>query len=351
MANPTCDVSVQPVVVVGAGGHAKVIIELIQAQGCYRVVGLIDADPTPRTVLGVQVIGADRDLARLRDSGLNKAFVALGDNRRRVAIGRDLAHVGFEIINAISRAAVISPSAQLGRGVAIMAGAVVNAATTIGDFAIVNTGALIDHDVMIAEGAHIGPGCALAGNVRIGRLACLGVGTSATPGTTVGAGALVGAGACIIRDIPDDAVARGVPAKVVNLQQDRETMNMSPDPNAQQAAEVIHSRISVAEPVLDGRETEYVLECLRTNWISSHGRFITQFERTFAAYCGVRHAVAVSSGTAALHLCLVALDVSAGDEIIVPSLTYVATANAVRYCNATPVFVDNDLRTYNIDVE
>jgi UDP-perosamine 4-acetyltransferase len=222
MANPTCDVSVQPVVVVGAGGHAKVIIELIQAQGCYRVVGLIDADPTPRTVLGVQVIGADRDLPRLRDSGLNKAFVALGDNRRRVAIGRDLAHVGFEIINAISSAAIISPSAQVGRGVAIMAGAVVNAATTIGDFAIVNTGALIDHDVMIAEGAHVGPGCALAGNVRIGRLACLGVGTSATPGTTVGAGALVGAGACIIRDIPDDAVARGVPAKVVNLQQDRE---------------------------------------------------------------------------------------------------------------------------------
>jgi UDP-perosamine 4-acetyltransferase len=209
MGNPTPDVSVQPVVVVGAGGHAKVIIELIQAQGCYRVVGLIDADPTPRTVLGVQVIGADRDLVRLRGSGINKAFVALGDNRRRVAIGRDLAHVGFEMINAISRAAVISPSAQLGRGVAIMAGAVVNAA------------ALIDHDATIAEGAHIGPGCALAGNVRIGRLACLGVGTSATPGTRVGAGALVGAGACIVRDIPDAAVARGVPAKVISVQQDR----------------------------------------------------------------------------------------------------------------------------------
>ena len=128
-------------------------------------------------------------------------------------------------------------------------------------------------------------------------------------------------------------------------------MKTSPDPNARRAEEVIHSRISVAEPVLDGRETEYVLECLRTNWISSHGRFISQFERSFAAYCGVRHAVAVSNGTAALHLCLVALDVRAGDEIIVPSLTYVATANAVRYCNATPVFVDNDLRTYNIDVE
>ena len=126
---------------------------------------------------------------------------------------------------------------------------------------------------------------------------------------------------------------------------------MTANPSARKMEEIAHSRISVAEPVLDGRETEYVLECLQTNWISSHGRFITQFERTFAEYCGVRHAVAVSNGTTALHLCLVALDVKAGDEIIVPSLSYVATANAVRYCNATPVFVDNDLRTFNIDVD
>ncbi len=349
-ANPTRDVSVQPVVVVGAGGHAKVIIELIQAQGCYRVVGLIDADPTPRMVLGVQVIGADRDLPRLRGSGVNKAFVALGDNRLRLAIGRDLERIGFEIINAISPAAVISSSAQLGHGVAIMAGAVVNAATTIGDFAIVNTCASIDHDTMIGEGAHIGPGCALAGNVIVDRLACLGVGTSATPRTTVGEGALVGAGACIVRDIPAAAVARGVPARVVSFQQDRE-LNMSPNPNAHKVEEIAHSRISVGEPVLDGRETEYVLECLQTNWISSHGKFITQFERAFAEYCGVRHAVAVNNGTTALHLSLVALDVKPGDEIIVPTLSYVATANAVRYCSATPVFADNDLRTFNINVD
>ncbi len=216
------DLSVQPVLVVGAGGHAKVVIELIQAEGCYRIAGLIDADPTPRTVMGLQVIGTDRDLAQLRGSGLDKAFVALGDNQRRLAIGRDLERLGFEIVNAISPAAVISASAQLGRGVAIMAGAVVNAAATIGDFAIVNTGAVIDHDATMGEGSHLSPGCALAGNVKIGRLAFLGVGASAIPGVTVGAGAIVGAGACIVNDIPAAAVARGVPAKVVETHQDRE---------------------------------------------------------------------------------------------------------------------------------
>ena len=126
-------------------------------------------------------------------------------------------------------------------------------------------------------------------------------------------------------------------------------MNTSASPSVQKVEEVIHRGIPVAEPLLDGRETEYVLECLQTNWISSQGKFITQFESAFAEYCGVRHAIAVNNGTAALHLCLLALGVKAGDEVIVPSLTYVATANAVRYCNATPVFVDNDLRTFNID--
>jgi perosamine synthetase len=113
----------------------------------------------------------------------------------------------------------------------------------------------------------------------------------------------------------------------------------------------MRSHIPVAAPVLDGRECEYVLECLQASWISSKGKFITQFESAFAEFCGVRHAVAVNNGTSALHLCLVALDVKAGDEIIVPSLTYVATANVVRYCNATPVFVDNDLKTFNINVD
>src|SRR5262249_7236765 len=113
----------------------------------------------------------------------------------------------------------------------------------------------------------------------------------------------------------------------------------------------VHARIPVAAPVLDGRETEYVLECLSTSWISSKGRFIREFEKAFAAFCDVKHAVATCNGTAALHLGLVALGLNPGDEVIVPSLTYIASANVVRYCGATPVFVDNDVHTFNMDVD
>lgn len=107
--------------------------------------------------------------------------------------------------------------------------------------------------------------------------------------------------------------------------------------------------IPVSHPVLDGNERRYVMECLETSWISANGRFVPLFESAFAQYCGVEHAVAVSSGTAALHLALLALGVKPGDEVIVPALTYVATANAVVYCGARPVFADSEPQTWNLD--
>lgn len=108
-------------------------------------------------------------------------------------------------------------------------------------------------------------------------------------------------------------------------------------------------RISVAEPKLAGNERKYVLDCLDTNWISSNGKYIGAFEEAFASFCGVKHAVAANNGTTALHLALVALGLEPGDEVIIPTVTYIATANAVRYCGATPVLVDVCVDTMNID--
>ncbi|VTU15210.1 DegT/DnrJ/EryC1/StrS family aminotransferase [Variovorax sp. RA8] len=108
-------------------------------------------------------------------------------------------------------------------------------------------------------------------------------------------------------------------------------------------------RISVAHPKLEGNERKYVLDCLDTNWISSNGKYIAAFEEAFAKFCGVKHAVAANNGTTALHLALVALGLQPGDEVIIPTVTYIATANAVRYCGAVPVLVDVCADTMNID--
>ena len=107
--------------------------------------------------------------------------------------------------------------------------------------------------------------------------------------------------------------------------------------------------IPVAHPLFVGNEKKYVNECLDEVWISSAGKFIGEFERQFAAYCGVKEAISTNNGTSALHLALQSLGVGPGDEVIVPTLTYIATANAVRYCGATPVFVDSEPRTMNLD--
>ena len=108
-------------------------------------------------------------------------------------------------------------------------------------------------------------------------------------------------------------------------------------------------RIPVAEPCFNGNEKKYVNDCLDTTWISSVGSYINRFEERFAEYCGVKHALTCCNGTVALHLPLLAYGVGPGDEVIVPTLTYIATANAVRYCGATPIFADSCPDTWNID--
>lgn len=109
------------------------------------------------------------------------------------------------------------------------------------------------------------------------------------------------------------------------------------------------NRIPVAHPVLAGNEKRYVLDCIETEWISSNGKYIPAFEEAFADFCGTKHAVATNNGTTALHLALVALGLEPGDEVIIPTVTYIATANAVRYCGATPVLADVSPDTMNLD--
>lgn len=107
----------------------------------------------------------------------------------------------------------------------------------------------------------------------------------------------------------------------------------------------------VYQPSLGDKEKENVMECLNSTWISSKGKFITQFEDSFSKYIGVKHSAAVCNGTVALHLALLALGISEGDEVIVPSFTYIASVNAIKYTGAKPVFVDSDLITWQIDPE
>jgi len=105
----------------------------------------------------------------------------------------------------------------------------------------------------------------------------------------------------------------------------------------------------VYRPSLGQKEKENVLECLDSTWISSKGKFISQFENSFSEFIGVKHSVGVCNGTVAIHVALLALGIDEGDEVIVPSFTYIASVNAIKYTGAKAIFVDSELKTWQID--
>jgi UDP-perosamine 4-acetyltransferase len=201
------------VIVVGASGHAKVCIELLRAMG--REVAFCVGAGQASECLGVPVLSGDEHLAHLRGQGYADLFVAVGANgarRRLAALAREK---GFRLVSAISPHAIISPSARLGAGVAIMAGAVLNAECMVGDLAIINTGATVDHDCRIGVATHVAPQCGLAGNVSVGDETFLGIGCKVIPEIRIGSNVVVGAGGVIVRDIPDGSLAVGVPTRAL----------------------------------------------------------------------------------------------------------------------------------------
>jgi len=201
-------------VVLGSGGHAKVVVDILLDRGDVDLAGCVTADASVTSLLGLPVLGTDDVLPGLLSSGVTHAFVAVGENRVRAKLQRRAQALGFFLVNAASRHAVLSTRVKLGLGIAIMPGAVVNVDTVVGDGAIINTGATVDHDGNIGAFAHVGPGSSLAGNVTVGEGAFLGAGTTVIPQRSIGAWATTGAGAVIVRDLPDGVLAVGVPARV-----------------------------------------------------------------------------------------------------------------------------------------
>ena len=107
--------------------------------------------------------------------------------------------------------------------------------------------------------------------------------------------------------------------------------------------------LPISEPNLGEIELKYVSECILTGWVSSAGKYVTRFEQMFSDFCGTQFGISTSSGTTALHLAMVALGIGPGDEVIVPSFTFISTANAVAFTGATPIFIDSEMATWNMD--
>ncbi len=200
-----------PLVVFGARGHGRVVLDAAQLAG-YEVQWFIDDEPPEEDVCGIEVIKTTD--GRWKALSHFSFLVAIGDNPVRAALFQQLLLKGGCPANIIHPSACIASTASLARGIAICAGVIVNPGAQIGDNCIINTAASVDHDCVVEEHAHISPGVRLAGAVTVGRGAMIGTGASVIPGVRIGDWAVIGAGAVVVRDIPPGVVAYGTPALV-----------------------------------------------------------------------------------------------------------------------------------------
>jgi sugar O-acyltransferase (sialic acid O-acetyltransferase NeuD family) len=211
----------EKIVLVGAGGHCKVIIDLIKSAFEYDIVGITDsayAYGEEKLVLDVPIIGDDNILEELYNTGIKNAFVCVGALQNistRDKIYNNLKAIGFNIPTLIHRAAMVSPYANIADGTCVMAGAIINPDAFIGENCIVNTGAVIEHDCIVQRNTHISPRACIAGGVKIGVNTHVGMGSSIIQGIHIGNNVIIGAGAVVIENIVDNVTTVGIPSKII----------------------------------------------------------------------------------------------------------------------------------------
>src|SRR5690606_20407341 len=204
--------------------------------------------------------------------------------------------------------------------------------TKIGRHSIVNTNAVVEHDCTIGDFVHLAPGTVLCGAVRVDSDTLIGAGTVVIPGKVVGRGVVIGAGSVVIKNIESYKKYAGNPAKELSVSDQGKG-----------------NPLVMAKPEIDETDVAAVVEVVRSGHLSL-GPKVLEFEAAFCKYIGVKHALAVSSGTTALHLIVKAMGIGPGDVLLVPSYTFVSSVNAILFEGATPVFVDIDPVTHNVCV-
>ena len=210
--------------ILGAGGHAKVVLDIAQAMKRFSDIQLYDkaySAVVDWIVLDHKVIGDTQKFISDAKNDNKECIVAIGDNAIRAKNFHALIENHITITKAlIHPSAIIAPSATLGLGAVAMAGVIINPDAHIGSNVILNTGAIVEHDCHIEDHVHIAPAVTLCGGVKVGAYSWIGVGATIIEGTSIGKNVYIGAGAVVTKDIPSNSVAVGVPAKVIKQVKD-----------------------------------------------------------------------------------------------------------------------------------
>jgi len=209
----------QNIVIVGSSGHAKVIIDIIEKEEKYKIVGLLDAFKNiGESAFRYEILGEEKDLPKLiKKYQLTGCVIAIGDNWIRNIVKNKIREIdaSFNFINTIHPSAIIARGVAVGSGTVIMAGTVINSNSKIGDFCIINTNASLDHDNNISDFSSIAPGVTTGGNVTMGEFTTVSLGANIIHGITIGKHSVIGTGSTVLKNVGDYVVAYGTPAKII----------------------------------------------------------------------------------------------------------------------------------------
>ncbi len=203
------------IVIIGAGDGGRLVSELVKEQQEFEVICFIDDNEAVqgKTINGYKIIGTSADLKRFGGIGF---VIAVGMNMKaRSMLFEKAMDAMLEPVNVIHRTAIIEKSAQVGKGTIMLANCVINAFATVGENVFIFTGTIIEHDTNIGNNVYFSPGVSLGGGVKVGDNTFFGINSCTVGGITIGSNVIVGAGSVVLKDVPDNTVVAGIPAKIL----------------------------------------------------------------------------------------------------------------------------------------
>lgn len=205
------------IVIIGGGGHTKVLISTIKKNNTYSIIGYTD-NINQGDILGVKYLGGDNILSELFNAGTINAALGVGQvqlTRKRFEIIEKIKRIGFRFPQIISKNAIINESVLIGEGSQIFDGVIINSDSSIGDFTILNTNSTVEHDCQIGNYCHIATGAVLSGGIKLGDFCMVGSNAVLVQYREIVENSMIGAGAVVNRDIEVPGIYAGVPARKI----------------------------------------------------------------------------------------------------------------------------------------
>ena len=209
----------EKIVLIGASDHCRYTIDIIEQEGKYEIAGILDKNlPIGENFGGYEILGYLDDLEYiLSNSNVKGGVIAIGDNFTRRTVRREISTIAtdFSFVNVIHPSVVLGKDVELGEGCVLMAGVIVNNNCKIGNHCFLATKSSLDHDSSIGDFSSMSPGVTTGGRVRIGRCSAIGIGASILHYISVGDYCVIGGNSLVNKDVEDNMLAFGIPAKPV----------------------------------------------------------------------------------------------------------------------------------------